>query len=132
MASGQPLKYGIMGHLASPLLGVELMACFAILSLALLLPTAAPADDTDAKKLAQDILTKGAALFDKREAAAMAATYMEDADGIVVIKDNDTGTIRHRSPGAICDRAGLSEHLQGPEARDDVAELRGVRPLRRD
>ncbi len=70
------------------------MACFAILSLALLLPTAAPADDMDAKKSAQDILTKGAALFDMRDAAAMAATYIEDAEGIVVIKDKDTGTYK--------------------------------------
>ena len=48
----------------------------------------------DARSLTQDILTKGAALFDMRDAAAMAATYMEDADGIVVIKDNDTGTYK--------------------------------------
>ncbi len=70
------------------------MARFPILSLALLLPTAASADDMDAKRLAQDILTKGAALFDTRDAAAMAATYMEDAEGILVIKDKDTGTYK--------------------------------------
>jgi hypothetical protein len=39
----------------------------------------ARAEDKDAKTLAQDILDKGAALFDKRDAAAMAATYTEDA-----------------------------------------------------
>ena len=70
------------------------MGCFAILSLALLLPTAAPADDTDAKTLAQDILTKGAAMFDTRDAAAMAASYMEDAEAVLVIKDKDTGTYK--------------------------------------
>ena len=70
------------------------MARFAILSLALLLPTVALADDTEAKKLAQDILTKGAALFDMRDATAMAATYMDDAEAILVIKDKDTGTYK--------------------------------------
>jgi ketosteroid isomerase-like protein len=70
------------------------MARFVILSLALLLPTAAPAADTDAKQLAQAILTKGAALFDTRDAAAMAATYTEDAEGSAVTKDKDTGTYK--------------------------------------
>ena len=55
------------------------MARLVILSLALLLPTVAPPADPDAKRLAQAILTKGAALFDTRDAAAMAATYTEDA-----------------------------------------------------
>ena len=67
------------------------MARFVILSLALLFPTMAPAAETDAKQLAQDILTKGAALFDTRDAAAMAATYAEDAEGSLILKDKDTG-----------------------------------------
>jgi ketosteroid isomerase-like protein len=66
------------------------MARLLILCLALLLPTAAQASDADAKKLAQDILTKGAALFDTRDAAAMAATYTEDAEAILVTKDTET------------------------------------------
>ena len=70
------------------------MAHFVILSLALLLPTAAPAADEDAKQLAQSILTKGAALFDTRDAAAMAATYTEDAELILFAKDKDTGTYK--------------------------------------
>ncbi len=70
------------------------MGCFTILSLALLLSNTATADDTDAKRLAQEILTKGAALFDTRDAAAMVATYMEDAEAILVIKDKDTGTYK--------------------------------------
>jgi hypothetical protein len=70
------------------------MGYLAILCLAVLLPTTAEADDTDAKNLAQDILTKGAALFDVRDAAAMAATYVEDAEVIIVIKDKDTGTFK--------------------------------------
>ncbi len=69
-------------------------ARFVILALALLLPTAARAADTDAKQLAQDLLTKGAALFDTRDAAAMAATYMEDAEGSLITKDENTGTYK--------------------------------------
>jgi hypothetical protein len=56
-------------------------------SLVPLLPTAALADDTDAERLAQDVLTSGAALFDMRDARAMAATDSGNAEGIVVIKD---------------------------------------------
>ncbi len=70
------------------------MARFVILSLALLLPRVAPAADPDAKQLAQAILTKGAALFDTRDAAAMAATYIEDAELSLVIKDKGTGTFK--------------------------------------
>ena len=69
------------------------MARFMILSLALLFPisSTASAADTDAKQLAQDILTKGAALFDARDAAAMAATFREDAEGSLCLRDKDTG-----------------------------------------
>jgi ketosteroid isomerase-like protein len=83
-----------MGHLASPSIGDDLMARFVILSLAFLLPTAPPPADQDAKQLAQAILTKGAALFDTRDAAAMAATYTEDAEIILVTKDEHTGTYK--------------------------------------
>ena len=54
----------------------------------------ARADDPDAKTLAQDILDKGAALFDKRDAAAMAATYTEDAQLEWIEKDSATGGIK--------------------------------------
>lgn len=52
------------------------MSHLALLCLALV--TAAP--QQDAKQVAQDILTKGATLFDTRDAAAMAATYIDDAE----------------------------------------------------
>src|SRR5262245_35382918 len=65
-----------------------------LLSLACLWPTAALAADPDARRLAQDILTKGAALFDTRDAAAMAATYTEDAELTLFAKDKDTGTYK--------------------------------------
>jgi hypothetical protein len=67
------------------------MAHIVFLSLALLSPPTILAADTDAKALAQDILTKGAALFDTRNAAAMAATYTEDAEITLFSKDKDTG-----------------------------------------
>src|SRR4051794_6951205 len=71
--------------------GVETMSLL-ILAAALLL---ASSDSTrDAKGLAQDILTKGAALFDSRDAAAMSATYAENAEVTAYSKDNATGTLK--------------------------------------
>jgi hypothetical protein len=70
------------------------MARLLILSVALLLPTMAPAADLDAKQLDQAILTKGATLFDTRDAAVMAATYIEDAELSLVFKDKNTGTYK--------------------------------------
>jgi hypothetical protein len=67
------------------------MGGLAILSLALLVPTAAPSSDRDAQQLAQDILTKGAARFDTRDAAAMATTYTEHAEVTLLTGGGDTG-----------------------------------------
>lgn len=65
----------------------------AIAGLVLLAPMAmaAPAAEPDAKALAHEILTKGAALFDRRDAAALADTYIEDAELTLIGKDQDTG-----------------------------------------
>ncbi len=65
-----------------------------ILTLVLALPTAVMAEDSDAKKLAQEILTKGAALFDTQDAMAMSATYTDDARLFWVEKDKSTGKIK--------------------------------------
>ena len=46
------------------------------------------------KTVAQDILDKGAALFDTHDAAAMAATYTEDARLLWIDKDSSTGEIK--------------------------------------
>jgi hypothetical protein len=54
----------------------------------------ARAEDDDAKTVAQGILDKGAALFDKRDAAAMAATYTEDAQLEWIEKDSASGGIK--------------------------------------
>src|SRR5271157_5818056 len=63
-------------------------------TLTLCLSLSARADDTDAKTVAQGLLDKGAALFDKRDAAAMAATYTEDAQLEWVDKDSAAGGIK--------------------------------------
>jgi hypothetical protein len=72
------------------------MRPFSILALAfaLTLPALAKAEEKDAKKLAQEILDKGAALFDTRDAMAMAATYTDDAQLEWIDKDNSTGQVK--------------------------------------
>ena len=67
------------------------MRRIAILSLVILLPSAALAEDPAARALAQDILNRGSALFDARDASAMARTYLDDAKIAWVEKDHDTG-----------------------------------------
>jgi ketosteroid isomerase-like protein len=64
------------------------------LSLILLAPASIRAADDEAKKQAQEILTRGATLFDTRDAVAMASTYTEDAELSLVSKDKDTGTYK--------------------------------------
>lgn len=69
------------------------MICLTTVVAALLL--AAPADDPqDPKALAQDILTRGATLFDQHDAAVMAATYVEDAEIKLYIRDKNNGRIK--------------------------------------
>jgi hypothetical protein len=63
-------------------------------ALSLGLYSTAGADDKDAKTLAQEILDKGAALFDKRDATAMAATYHEEAQIDLIMKDESTGDLK--------------------------------------
>lgn len=70
------------------------MTRFLYAFLAVLLPAAASAAEPDAKVLAEDILTKGAALFDTRDAGAMAATYTEEAELSLISKDKDTGRFK--------------------------------------
>ena len=67
------------------------MRRFALLSAALLLlPVTARADDEEARRVAQETLDKGAALFDARDAAALAATYTPDGEICVVTQDKDS------------------------------------------
>ena len=65
-----------------------------LFTLALLLASApAAAQDDDAVALAKDILVRGANLFDKPDAAAMAATYIDSAEIIVIKRDTDPDRI---------------------------------------
>jgi hypothetical protein len=64
------------------------------LALVLLVPMAAKAGERDAKRVAQDLLTRGAALFDARDAAAIAGTYADDAELSLIGKDNVRGTYK--------------------------------------
>ena len=69
------------------------MLRFALITLALVvLPSTAWTQEADAKKLAQEILDKGSALYDTKDAAAMAATYTDDAK-IYWYSKKDTGEV---------------------------------------
>jgi len=62
-------------------------------------PTAAFAQDDDAKAkaVAKEALDRGAALFDKREAGPMAATFVEAAQVILIKRSSDSGNIEVES-----------------------------------
>jgi hypothetical protein len=63
-----------------------------ILAFVILAPGFARAQD--AKAVAQEVLNKGAALFDTRDAAAMAETYTDDAKLTWIEKDSNTGKFK--------------------------------------
>ncbi len=63
------------------------------LGMALILPLVASAEEGDAKAQAQAILDKGSALFDRKDAAVMAATYTTDAQILWIAKENDSTQI---------------------------------------
>ena len=113
-----------------------------LLTLGAVLFVVPPTDSTqDAKSLAQDILTKGAALFDSRNAAAMAATYADNAEVTAYSKNNDTGALKvdtgrgradiqkayadlfkDRSPSTRCRNIVEDAHFVGP----DLLVIRGT------
>ncbi len=64
-----------------------------IAALVLLAPAVTRAQGTDGKavQLAQKILSEGSALFDKKDAQAMAATFTEDAKLFLVNKNQNSG-----------------------------------------
>jgi hypothetical protein len=70
------------------------MKPFAIFALLFVVPFSLRAQDKDAKTVAQEVLDKGSALFDTRDAVAMAATYTEDAELLWIDKDSTTGEIK--------------------------------------
>ncbi len=56
-----------------------------------ILSVEARAQDSATPKMAQDLLDKGSALFDTRDAGAMAATYDVDGELVLYMKDSSTG-----------------------------------------
>jgi hypothetical protein len=70
------------------------MKRFAIFALLFVVPFSLRAQDKDAKTVAREVLDKGSALFDTRDAVAMAATYTEDAELLWIDKDSTTGEIK--------------------------------------
>ncbi|HWE35773.1 MAG TPA: hypothetical protein VG406_04315 [Isosphaeraceae bacterium] len=64
------------------------------LLLTLPLAAAAQAPARDAESLAKEILKKGAATFDERNAPRMAATFADDGKIVIVGKDPETGEYR--------------------------------------
>lgn len=66
----------------------------ALFTLLIISPVLARADEKDAKTVAQGVLDKGSALFDTHDAAAMAATYTEDAQLLWIDKDGTSGEIK--------------------------------------
>ena len=70
------------------------MKRFAIFAVMFVVPITVRAQEKDAKTLSQDVLDKGSALFDTRDATAMAATYTEDAQVLWFDKDSSTGEIK--------------------------------------
>jgi hypothetical protein len=71
-----------------------MMKRFAMFALLFVVPVTVVSQEKDAKTVAQDVLDKGSALFDTQDAAAMAATYTEDAQLLWIDKDGSTGEIK--------------------------------------
>ena len=117
--------------LQASLPGDSIMRRFTILTLAVTLglSVAAQAEDQDAKTVAQDVLDKGAALFDRRDAAVMAATYTEDAQLEWVEKDSGGGGIKiETGRAARRSKRSIARYSRTEKARD-VQEHRRIRPV---
>ena len=96
----------------------------------LLAPAGATAQDKDALALAQDLLERGATLFDQRDATALAATYVEAAEIILIKRDSDSGRVEIETRrGRGRHREDLRRSSQGSLARAHGPEIRS-RPAR--
>ncbi len=95
-----------------------------LVGLALVVASSAQAAQ-DPKELAQEILTKGAALFDKCDAAAMAATYTEDAEILLIKDENNAG--HYKIDEAYRGRAAIEKgYAKVFEDRDHALKLRNT------
>jgi hypothetical protein len=56
-------------------------------------PAATAQDDAQARTVAQEVLDRGAALFDARDAAAMAATFLDDAEIALLKRESDSARV---------------------------------------
>jgi hypothetical protein len=68
-------------------------AVFAILMFMASAVASAQDDDARARTLARDLLDRGATLFDTRNAAAMAATYIDAAEIILIKRASDSSRV---------------------------------------
>lgn len=106
-----------------------------------IMATTARGQDSPTVKMAQDILDKGSALFDTRDAGAMAATYAVDGELILYTKDQSSGEYKpdvrrgraaieagykqifdDRSPGAKSKNTVEAAHMVG----DDILLIHGT------
>jgi hypothetical protein len=96
-------------------------------------PAVAQGDDAQATTLARDILDRGSALFDKRDAAVMAATYIDTAAIIVIKRDSDSNRIvvESRRGRTEIERAYaeiFKDRLPEHKSRNTVGSARFLRP----
>ena len=63
------------------------------------------------KAHAQEILTKGAALFDSKDAAAVAATYAEEGELILIGRNQQTGYDAALKSYSMVQRMSLFQYL---------------------
>jgi hypothetical protein len=101
----------------------------------LAIPAAAVGRDDDARAvtLAKETLNRGATLFDKRDAAAMAATYIETAQVIIIKKASDTDRIvtETRSGRAVIEASYaeiFKDRLPEHKCRNTVESARFLNP----
>jgi uncharacterized protein (TIGR02246 family) len=100
----------------------------------LLAPSVALAgNDDQALALAKDLLDRGAALFDTRDAAAMADTYVDDAELMTIKRDADSDRVEIKTwhGRAAIEKAYadiFKDRLPEHRSRNTVEEARFLRP----
>lgn len=107
------------------------MLMAAVASLTLI--SGAPAKADEAKDLAQQILDKGSALFDSRDAKAMAATFADSGEIVLYVEDPNSGEFKHEAQRG---RAAIEEAYSklfndrspGTKSKNTVEEARFLSP----
>ncbi len=101
--------------------------CIGLITLAFVLPSIAWSQESDAKKLPQDILDKGSALYDTKDAAAMVATYTADATIQWYSRRIPESSSRGRRPDAQRSKGSIVTCSKTPR-QDDLQKYGGIRP----